>query len=361
MVITAASAQDVVNAVRHSLGLPGPADDKLDDTLLAALLRRASGILCPCSPATLSSMVAASLEGLAESRDAILKRLIAVTESLMIDGDLLELSHATIDDPAAKGTWVFAAPPSFAEGPGGSVFVLGTAKDEITPLPASLTARIVYRGPLRVLTPLPGEDLRAMLRELGLLQLSRATWLKLPKQQSAFDFRSAMLTRLASHTASGAISDLSILDPQCPVDYYADRWRAPKRDTGEFIARRPQAYGAPIWGYAMLANGQATKFLDFPIGNTPWRGCDVAWHLQMAIDACRGMPQRYRLRHTGNEPCLDFFSPLPMWAHRRMMVVGSPASRYKCLLSFSVPAQDLQSELAFLQQHLWLTPHETPA
>ncbi|HEY6347638.1 MAG TPA: hypothetical protein VIY49_39610 [Bryobacteraceae bacterium] len=347
-----------MKTTRRALGLPVLDGDALDDALLGALLRRASGILCPCSPATLSSTVAASLEGLAENRDAIVKRLTGITDSLMIYGDLLELSHTTIDDPAAKGTWVFAAPPSFAGGPGGSIFVLGTARDEITPLPASLSTRIVYRGPLRVLRPHPEEDLPAILGDLGFLQLPQSTWLKAPRLQSAADFLNSVSARLASQPASGEIQDLWILDPDSPADYYADRWRAPRNDTGEFVARRPQAYGAPIWGYASLSEGTSVRFLDLPLVNTPWRGCDVAWHLQMAIDACRGTPQHYRLRHTAQGHSLDFFSPLPMWAHRRMMVVGSPGPREKCLLAFQITEQDFQSERMFLQQHLWLMPRD---
>jgi len=358
MVIAPASRQDVMKTTRRALGLPALDGDALDDAVLAALLRRASGILCPCSPATLSASVAASLEGLADNHDAILKRLTAVTESLMIYGDLLELSRTTIDDPAAKGTWVFAAPPSFADGPGGSIFILGTARDEITPLPASLSGRIVYRGPLRVLRPHPDENLPAMLRDLGFLELPQSTWLKAPRPQSAANFRSGMSARLAAQPPSGEIQDLSILDPDCPADYYADRWRTPANDTGEFVARRPQAYGAPIWGYASFSEGKAVRFLDLPLPNTPWRGSDVAWHLQMAIDACRGRPQHYRLRQTGQGHSLDFFSPLPMWAHRRMLVAGSPGPREKCLLAFQITEQDFQSERTFLQQQLWLMPRE---
>ena len=75
-------------------------------------------------------------------------------EALIIGGDLLELNQVTTDDPDAKGTWVFSAPPGFVVRPGGSIFLVGIVPDETTPLPVSLNARVTYEGFTRVLTPL---------------------------------------------------------------------------------------------------------------------------------------------------------------------------------------------------------------
>jgi hypothetical protein len=358
MVITQISAKEVISSSREALGLPASSDGMIDDAMLAASLRRAAGILCPCSISTLVAAVLESLQYLFGDSEAMAERVAAAAEGLIIGGDLLELNQVTIDDPTAKGTWVFSAPPTFIVRPGGSIFLVGIVPDEPTPLPASLNSRIACEGFARLVTPQPPEDLPSVLRELGLRELSTSAWLKAPKAESAAALRDSMVRRLAEQPPSGAITDISILDAVRKVDYYSGRWVTPTRESGDYVARRPQAYGAPLWGFATLVDGYATRFLDFPLKSTRWRGCDVAWHLQMAIDYCRKTPQLYRRRMTGGGVCLDFFSPLPLWAHRRFAVLCRPAPREKCLISYWIPERELASEETFIQERLWLACRE---
>jgi hypothetical protein len=76
----------------------------------------------------------------------------------------------------------------------------------------------------------------------------------------------------------------------------------------------------------------------------------------MAIDRTNGAPQVYRARVMGEYAYLDFFSPLPLWAERRLMLVGRHEAPEKCLLSYRVPSSELDTETKFLQKHLWLAP-----
>ena len=359
MVITEISAAEVVRSSREALGLHALSADTIDDTLLAASLRRAAGILCPCSPSTLVTAVLESLQYLFEgSDDDMEERIAATAEALIIGGDLLELNQVTTDDPDVKGTWVFSAPPGFVARPGGNVFLVGIAPDEITPLPASLNTRITSEGFARVLSPQPAEDLPSILRDLGLVEISKSAWLKAPKFESAAELHDSMLRRLEEQPPSGSVADISILDPARAVDYYTGRWRTPSNESGDYVARRPQAYGAHLWGFAKLVEGIVVRFLDFPLPRTRWRGCDVAWHLQMAIDQCRGTPQVYRRRPVSAGACLDFFSPLPLWAQRRLAVLGRPAPREKCLFSYSIPEREVATEETFLRERLWLANRE---
>jgi len=358
MVITEVSANDVLRLCRGALGLSDSSDGTIDDAFLAASLRRAAGILCPCSSSTLIGAVLDSLNYLSAEKGGIAERLAAAAETLVIGGDLLELNQVTVDDPAVKGTWLFAAPPSFVERPDGSVFIIGTVPDEATPLPASLSARIVYEGFARALSPLPSENIPSVLRGLGLLELSKSAWLKAPKPESATELRDSMLRRLSEQPPSGTVPDLSILDPGRNVDYYGGRWINPTNESGNYVGRRPQAYGAPLWGFASLVDGRVGKFMDFPLKGTRWRGCDAAWHLQMAIDHGRGTPQRYRRRLTAGGACLDFFSPLPLWAQRRFVVLGRPALREQCMFSYWIPERELATEENFLRDRLWLVRRE---
>ncbi|MGA2877650.1 MAG: hypothetical protein ABSG13_01735 [Bryobacteraceae bacterium] len=354
MVIEESSREGVLRTSRESLGLSAADADLIDDPMLAALLRRAAGILCPCAPSTIIASVLEGLQYLVEDGDLTEKRLADLADRLIISGDLLELNQVTTDDPTVRGTWVFAAPPSFVERPDGSIFLLGIVPDEVTPLPASLAARIVHEGLLRVLTPEPSANLRSVLRDLGWLELSKTAWLKAPKTESAEQMRESMLQRLHGQPASGAIADALILDPSRDAHYYAGRWVNPTDQNGHFVARRPQAHGAPLWGYAAVMGGAVTKFLDLPIKGMRWRGCDVAWHLQMAIDDGLGIRQTYMCRAAPDGVYLDFFSPLPLWAERRLAVLGRPAPREKCLFTYWIPQREVPSEEGFLRETLWL-------
>ncbi len=358
MAITEVSIESALKGSREALGLPSGVDRLIDEAFLGATLRRTAGILCPCSPATLRAAVLESLQYLDEDADELAKRADEAVEGLIVVGDLLELSQVTVDTLPIKGAWLFAAPPGFVVRPSGSLYLTGIAPDEPTPLPASLRARVVHEGLTRVIRPQGSEDLPATLRDLGLLQLSENAWLKAPKQESAAGLRDTMLGRLMRQPPSGAIDDVVILDPFRTVDYYSGRWIIPRSESGSFVARRPQAYGSPLWAYVMLENGTVTKLLDFPLKGTRWRGCDVAWYLQMAIDYNRGTPQEYRRRRMPDGAYLDFFSPLPLWAQRRLMLFGHPGPRVKCLFSYWIPEIELATEEDFLRTRLWLRRRE---
>lgn len=353
MVITRVSPIDLIRSMATSLGLDA-ADARLDsDSLLAALVRRIAGSLCPCSPATLASAVCDSLQSLTQA-PRLKDQVDDVIESLLVMGDLLELSQVTIDNAEVRGTWVFIAPPSFVERPNKGVLMTGISADETTPLPSSLAARIQYEGVARLLYPVPGEDLTSVLRDLGLVGLSSKHWLRAPAPVHPQTFSDDMRRRLADQPPSGAIAELSILDPSARVTHYRSRWIAPTDQTGYFVARRPQAYGAPLWGLAHLTGGLPSQFLDFPLKEFPFRGCDVAWHTQMAIDASRNNSQRYRIRSTAEGSCLDFFSPLPLWADRRLRIFGRPVATQGCLSSYLISDREIASEARFLQEYLWL-------
>jgi len=351
--ITQVSAKEVLTASRNQLGIPP--SSAIDDTLLAAMLRRAAGVHCPCSLSTLTAAVTESLAYLTDCSGELEERVNAVAEGLIVIGDLLELNQVTVDDPNAKGTWVFSAPPGFIVRPSGSIFLVGIVPDEATPLPASLSGRVEFDTLARVLMPAQREDLPSVLRELGLREISATAWLKAPKVETAAQLRQDMVRRLSEQPPSGAIADLSILLADSPVNYYSRRWAPPEHHTGEFLARRPQAYGGALWGFAHLENGSVIRFLDFPLKSTRWRGCDVAWHLQMAIDQSRGTPQKYRRRSGTGGAYLDFFSPIPLWAQRRLCVVGRFVPPEHCLLSYWVPERELAAEEDYVQRHLWLT------
>ena len=351
------TATEILADCRRTFHMSEGHDLELDDTLLAALARRAAGVHCPCSRATLRTSLLECTHGLPTSYDSLSQAIEDAIEALIVVGDLLELSDVVIDDSEVRQTWVFSAPPSFVVRPSGSVFLFGVVPDQDTFLPSALTCRVGQRGHTRVLEPLHGEDLACELRELGLLQLSDRAWLRSPRKKDPTELIGRHRRLLASQPSVTGIPDLEILESARPVTYYRGRWTDPTDQNGTFVARRPQEFGAPIWCLVELRSGEAVRFLDLPLPRTRWRGCDSAWHLQAAIDHVRGAPQRYRRRMDDDGVRFDFFSPLPQWSQRRLIILGRPAPRDACLFSYVVPAKEADTEEAFLKQNLWLS-HE---
>lgn len=355
MVISEIAPSDVLAGCRKGLNLPEISGTHIEDELIAALLRRCAGYLCPCSRTALRAALFESLQ-LLDDDETLSERIDAMVDGLIIGGDLLELSDVATDDPAVRGTWLFAAPPSYIVRPVGNVFLTGIVPDQDTFLPRSLACRIAYEGFTRSIAAQPEEDLAGELHDHGLQALSPEVWLKAPKIVAADDFLRGMERTLELQPPSGPIKHLQILDPVQRVTYYRGRWVTPKTQTGNFVARRPQDYGAPIWCFVGLLSGNPDRLLDLPPTKTRWRGCDIAWCLQMAIDHCRGNPQRYRRRRTDASVRFDFFSPLPQWAQRRLMLFGQAVPRENSLISYVLPVSEAETEERFLSEGLWLQP-----
>jgi len=346
------SRREVITQCRSALGIE-PHAATVDDAFLAALLRRTAGMLCPCSRTALRTAIVECLSSLHDLYD-LPSRIDELTDELIVAGDLLELSDVTTADTDAKGTWVFAAPPAFVERKSGSVFLTGIVPDHDSILPESLGMRVVHSKNTRYIEPQAGEDLAELLASEALARLPESEWLKAPKTQTASAHLEKAMQRLASEPTCAPITGLVIIDPETRPTYYRGRWTAPKGQSGIFVSRRPQEFGAPIWCFAELQAGLLARVVDLPLSTYRWRACDAAWHLQMAIDQENGRPQRYRITQLANVCRLDFFSPLPLWAERRLMVLGEKRPGEKSLFAYEIPAAEIGEEEEFLRTDLWL-------
>jgi hypothetical protein len=348
------AAHAVIEVARTSFGL-SRGSSELDDPYLAAGLRRLAGFLCPCSPRTLVRAMADSHRGLVPDVDHFVERVEASIEALVAIGDLLELAEVALEGEAVKGTWLVAAPPAFVARESGSVFILGLSADEQTPLPTEMRSRVTVDRAIRSIGPQPGEDLPAILRELGMRELSTVAWQKAPKLATSAALIAGYDLKLSALGRSGEVPDLVVLDGGRNTRSYRRRWTSPGSLTGHYVVRRPQTFGADLWGYAELRGGEPVKVLDLPIQGERWRGCDVAWRIQMAIDATAGRPQEYRLVVADGGFRFDFFSPIPVWARRRLAVIGQECEPAGCLISFFVPAKEVEAEERFLSELLYLS------
>ncbi len=349
------SKETVLVGCRAILGLSKVDTAVVDDDLLTALVRRSAGIHCPCSRTVLRSSLVDALQYLCDSDANLVDRVEAIVESLIVVGDLLELHDVGIVDPDVRGTWVFTAPPSYVVRESGEIFVVGIVADQDVFLPGSLASRVTMTGLTRKISPEANEDLAKRLEDQGLHRLSERSWLRSPSSEPFERLLARYERRLAESPPAGTVAEMEILDGGRPVTFYRGRWSALTGMTGIFVGRRPQEFGAPIWCLVDLAGGNVSKFLDLPASKSRWRGCDEAWHLQMAIDARSGQPQRYRVQRSDGECRFDFFSPLPAWSERRFIAFGRAVPREKCLMSYVLPSGAVEIEEGFLRECLWLS------
>lgn len=348
------SAGEVHAQKIRELGLDPDSLDLMTPEGLAGSLLRAVSYLCPCSASTLVRAVAQPLRGLVPDMEQA-KELVEVTlEAMISHGDVLELPEMQGGSPTTR-VLLYAAPASFVIRQSGLVILLGVSAEQLSPLPPEFERRIQYLGHVRRLIPSsPTEDLRGELSQLGLHELTSDTWLKGPKPCTASQAVAKNDRALDVVPPSRDISGLLLLDPTKPVRFYRGRWAEPKAQTGRFVARRQQAYGADLWCYIHLTNGQPERMIDLPQRGSRWRGCDEAWHLQMAIDAQRGAPQRFRVTQSGDAVVLEFFSPVPAWARRRWDAIGEPVPSAGSLIAYRIAKAEIEEERRFMREALWL-------
>lgn len=342
-----------------TLGLNDEAVALFSDEGLCASLRRAASFLCPATPRQLTDAVLEALCPLsrtdAPTRDEIMETL----DLLIASGDLLELRQ----EVGQSTRLLFLGPPTYVEREPGQYLLLGIRPFGDPLVDSELGQQIQYNRHIRTIE-VEAETASARFATMGLQKISRDRWTARPSRRAAADLTDHLRRRLVAARHAGDVEGLLVLDPVTPVRYYRGRWRAPKSgDSGEFVARRPQAYGADLWCYVRLSNGAPERLIDLPIDNPAAPGRDEAWRLQAAIDATLGHPQRYRARTVSDAESarvVDLFSPLPGWAERHLELVSLPIQRSPgSLVSYRVTEGAIPDVIELLTDMLWMQPaHE---
>lgn len=334
-----------------SLGLDPDATDLTSLEAISEMLRRAAGLLCPCDRSSLLEAVLTSLRGIADDAHDTVTRCL---EALIASGDLIEMLRSD-DDPDSRYSQIYAAPPSFIKRMNGAVILLGVGTDGLYPLPEELLCRVEKYNHLRRLPCDMEHNLPARLSAMGFVDIPEIAWLARPLQESPERYLVRMDELLDTSPPAGDDLELQIIDPEANVRFYRGRWAMPNIRTGRFVAKRSVRYGSGIWSYVELKQGVVRRLTDLPSPGEHWRGCDVAWRLQAAIDAVRGVPQQMRIRSSSTTAdVFDLFSPIPAWASRRWDTLGNPAVPSGCLMSYSIPQREVKEELDFAREMLWL-------
>lgn len=321
---------------------------------IAASLRRAASFLCPTTPRALVDAVLEVLNPVL-SEPVTRDSLMATLKQLISIGDLLELEDTT-REPTAR--MLYLGPPSFVERSGGRFLITG-----VRPLGAPLVGNDVaveYEAHTRTVELRSEDDIRE-LRAVGLHEIQQGRWIGQPSALSAHDYVSEYRGRLDTARVAGFVDGLTILDPATRPTYYRGRWRTPiESDSGDFVGRRPQAYGADIWCFVRLADGAPVRLLDLPVGQVTTPARDDAWRLQAAIDQVNQRPLPFLPRTVPNSSpsvaIVDFFSPLPSWAERYLGLTGMAVERSRgALFSYRLPASALSGFTTVLLETLWMT------
>ena len=312
-------------AVR-TLGLDEDVVDLFSPEGLCASLRRAASFLCPATPRQIVDAVLEAVGPVAPSGNPSRDDLIEQLDLLISAGDLLELRQRA--EPATR--LLFLGPPSYVVKEPGRYLLLGV-RPFGAPLVGEILAReVLYEGHTRTIELAP-DTAGPRLEALGLHEVTREQWARHPVAVSATEFLAQYRRRLDSAGTSGQVDGLTLIDPSNAVRYYRGRWRERKpSDSGDFVARRPQAYGADLWCFVRVTEGVPQRLVDLPAADATAPGHDEAWRLQAALDFERGEPQVFRSRTaTGGSAdiIVDLFSPVPSWAERYLELVGlAPAA-----------------------------------
>lgn len=321
------------------------------------IARRVSEEICPCTYGQLRSQIVEAVNDFLDIQIDELTLLVEqVIDRFLIVGDLLEVDNFSEFDGEEKRKMIFRPSPSF-------VF---RSHDQIAFLISyswAVDFLSIYRDRVKKISniyyiqQIEGENLQNDLLQNGLHEIKEADWLMPPAYisgKSPANLLKQYEEKLMSSSYSGLVEDLEILDENNNPKFYRGRWVSPKKYTGSFIARRPSKFGAKSWGYAYLEDGKLQKFVDFPCFTTTGRACDEAWQFLIIKDYLRKIPQCFKLEAADISTKISFFSPLPSWVEKHLILFGKKVDDSGALMSYVIPNLHISAVTNKLKNQYWL-------
>lgn len=352
--LTSLSRGDLLRAMAGRMGIEetGSHEEGLSISLVAAVLRRIAASVCPCPRQTVARIATEAFIGLGDA-EATKGRVRDVLDRLIVIGDLLELGGTSTLPSVAANEWLYCAPPTFVFLEK-LVLVLGVEAEDHGSLPISLRQLVHFRNELRVLQGENSEAVGKQLRDAGYLEISSLAWRRLPQDRPAEKFLDEVIRRLEESGGEGKLEGLKVLMSANGSRNYAARWGVPDGQSGRFVGRRPQAFGAPLWVFVELEHGRPVRFLDLPWRGGKFRGCDHGWRIQSALDALSGSPQSYRVSpREGDIVRYEFFSPLPLWAERHLRMHGERVEGSSALIAYELARHASKDIDGLLHSYMW--------
>jgi hypothetical protein len=312
------------------------------------MLRTAS-YACPCSERRLKNETIALVRVLATS-DEVHELVENAFQAHLDHGNLLQTTGDSGDEIRLRA-------PSALKIDERTVLILGGLPNGAEPLPLFLRSSLIHRGPARLLKVESSDRALSDLLAGGFIVIGQDEWANLPQIVAPQRLVESYARRFRNDVPVGEIAGLRILDTHKPVLFYKGRWTSQINADGLYVARRERRYGADSWCLIQIKERQPQSLVDLPSNNFSYRACDEAWHIQMAIDALNGLPQLFRLTQESSEAAiLEFYSPIPQWAHQRWSLTGEFMIRPGCLFAYKFSPQAVQQQIDFAKSRMWLAP-----
>ncbi|BEP62331.1 hypothetical protein GmRootV213_28850 [Variovorax sp. V213] len=351
-----ADASSILAELASDLGVTPVegSDGRLE--LVAAVMRRLAGVLCPCPRAALKLAVLKSLDRLVQWTDELEWRTEAAIEGALVGGDLLELANVVIAEEHEQPTWLYCAPPGFVRGPGARLYILGIPPDGALFLPTGVRERLRHQGSARFVDEQLNEGLAETLTSLGLREIKPDVWRHARRPEIAANHIATLRRKLEREGATGTIAELRVLRPaSTPGTAYTSRWMAPDKGSGLRVGRFAGGFGNRIWCLVELEQGEVKRYLRLPLRDSALAPSDAAWLAQLALDAFAGQPGTYRCAPRDDGVVIICSFPLPRFARRRFEYIDGGTTAL-APYAFWVPDAQRIAEEAFLREQLWLMP-----
>jgi len=350
-------AKSVLDLVSRRLATPGHFTDSLEG--MAEFARHVASFECPCTERHLTGSLTRLLipnnfeDYTCDSKDLVREKAETLVEGLLDHGDLIE-----VEDAESDSRLVALRAPAACALSKNKLILLGIVPWGSDSLPIPYRAKRTVKGYSRILTVEDSTMALNDLHTLGYVVISETEWRQMPEQLNANRHVESYTRRFRFDTTVGHVEGLRVLDSGRSALHYRDRWVTKATNDGDFVARRQKKYGNEAWAFVRLHQAEPIGLLDLPTRAFPFRACDEAWHLQQAIDHESGHPQRYKSAPLVNgEVMLQFFSPIPQWAHRRFTSLGDQVDSDGCLLAYSFPSADIAAvEMKFAETRMWMAP-----
>lgn len=351
--MSACSPEVVLGAMRDDLELSGSAATD-DLAFVACLLRRLCGFMCPCPQRAILTAAKRSLAPLGKAAEPLIEQLAPVLDTLLVIGDVIEVSRvggALFDE---NRDWLFCGPPAFLE-LDGRCYVFGIAPDDAPVLAGSLRHRLRHDAIMRFLDDDQDRRIGETLASLGMRRHTAETWLPRASGQSPQRLLEHLRNRLAVDGLEGEIPASEWL-AHAGEQYmpYEPRWQPAIHQSGLHIGRATPEFGSRVWFVASLVGGQVERALVLPLADGSDRACDQAWRIQLAVDACNGTPARYRAWPVEDGMKVSVSFPLPFAARRRLVLLGGMRNHNANTGAFWVPNAAWPQAERYLQAELWL-------
>ena len=365
MVLISTNTKSVMGGLLTGFGIEPGIEFRLDSettlSLLACLVRRASGIIGPNSQANLTQAVLEPLRPILGSNDEeheeLNETMETVIESLTAIGDLRE--------ERAPRRQIFPGYPCFVKRRNGDVIMLGVVSETRNSVPEPLMNEVSHRGILRYLETSTGKDL---VGQLGLSEISEEMWAETPINESPHDHVTRLLGALANSSQSpDGLEFQRYLNPSSAAPEkmtdYRRRWvnGIPKSATADIAVARASDSGE--WFLVQVDHGEVKKCLV--LGNSPGsrRACDEAWRFQFALDAVKADGENrarpvIRVKKDADSNIMKIYSPPLSWASRRWDLVGSRLTKEECfesecLFGWRFDDSEIENGIPFLEETLW--------